>query len=205
MAETPLPHAAPGAPGEPVATALPSALAELIAGARPLPDAQLSTLTLGTRLSLRLRDEAAIERAGDAFGVALPRKACTFASSETAVAVWLGPDEWFLAADSADPSGVAETIAAAIGDAASSLVDVTERSVTLVLSGAKATQVLNAGCPLDLADAAFPVGSGTRTVLGKSEIVLCRAGPQEFHIDVWRSFAPYVFGLLDEARRDLRA
>ena len=205
MAESPLPHAAPGVPGEPVRLVLPHALEQLVAEARPLPAAELSLKSVGARFSLRLADEAAMGRVGEAFGAALPTKACTFESSGTATAIWLGPDEWLLCAEAADPQGLSETIASALGDAPNSLVDVTERSLTFVLTGDEAERVLSAGCPLDLAEASFPVGSGTRTVFGKSEIVLWRTGPQAFHIDVWRSFAPYVFGLLDEARRELRA
>jgi sarcosine oxidase subunit gamma len=42
----------------------------------------------------------------------------------------------------------------------------------------------------------------TRTVLGKAEIVLWRLAEQRFRIEVAQSFAPYVFGLLNEALRE---
>ena len=65
------------------------------------------------------------------------------------------------------------------------------------------TQVLAAGCPLDLDPEHFPVGMCTRTVLAKSEIVLWRRGPALFHIEVWRSFAVYVTAFLGQAARDI--
>ena len=52
--------------------------------------------------------------------------------------------------------------------------------------------------------AAFPVGMCTRTLFGKAEIVLWRTAPRPFRIEVWRSFAPYVLGCLDEACREYR-
>jgi sarcosine oxidase subunit gamma len=61
---------------------------------------------------------------------------------------------------------------------------------------------LNHGCPLDLAESAFPVGMCTRTILGKAPILLSRPEPDVFHVDVWRSFAPYAWSLLDEARQE---
>lgn len=204
MAETPLPHAAPGAPGEPAAFVMPSMLSDLVARARALPEAEIAVHPVGTRLNLRLRDDAAIDRVGGAFGAALPRKACTFTAADGVAALWQGPDEWLLLSGSGERDALRAAVQEAIGDAAASLVDVTERSVTLLVTGPKAALLLNAGCPLDLSDAAFPVGSATRTVLGKSEIVLWRTGETEYRVDVWRSFAPYVFGLLDEARRDFR-
>jgi sarcosine oxidase subunit gamma len=57
--------------------------------------------------------------------------------------------------------------------------------------------MLNAGCPLDLDERAFPVGMATRTLFMKADIVLWRVAEQKFHIEVWRSFAPYVWSLLE--------
>jgi len=37
----------------------------------------------------------------------------------------------------------------------------------------------------------------TRTVFAKAEIVLWRTQPEQFHLEVWRSFAPYVWELLE--------
>jgi sarcosine oxidase subunit gamma len=50
---------------------------------------------------------------------------------------------------------------------------------------------------------AFPAGMCTRTLLGKATILLSRPDDETFHIDVWRSFAPYAWKLLDEARGEL--
>ena len=55
---------------------------------------------------------------------------------------------------------------------------------------------------LDLDPAAFPVGMATRTLFTKAEIVLWRQGADTFHVEVWRSFAPYLHGLLAEAARE---
>ena len=63
--------------------------------------------------------------------------------------------------------------------------------------------MLNAGVPLDLSLKAFPVGMATRTIFEKAEIVLWRTGEQEFRVEVWRSFAPYVLAMLQAADRDV--
>ena len=42
----------------------------------------------------------------------------------------------------------------------------------------------------------------TRTVFGKAEIVLWRTAAETFRIEVARSFAPYVWACLEEARRE---
>jgi sarcosine oxidase subunit gamma len=38
----------------------------------------------------------------------------------------------------------------------------------------------------------------TRTVFSKADILLWRTAEEAFHIEVWRSFAGYVTGLLRE-------
>ena len=81
-----------------------------------------------------------------------------------------------------------------------SLVNVSHRNVGIDVSGRQAAAVLNAGCPLDLSESAFPPGSATRTLLGKSEIVLIRASAAPlYRVECWRSFSTYVHGLLNEA------
>jgi sarcosine oxidase subunit gamma len=75
--------------------------------------------------------------------------------------------------------------------------------VAFAIAGPQAATVLAAGCPLDLDPAAFPVGMCTRTVLAKAEIVLWRRADDSFHLEVWRSFAAYVSGVIAEAAREL--
>lgn len=142
------------------------------------------------RLSLR-GDAAAL---GAAFGIALPTRPCRAVTAGDRTALWLGPDEWLLLA----PPG---TLDAGVSIDGGSVVDIGHRQVGLVLDGPDAADVLAAGCPLDLHPSAFPAGTCTRTVFGKAEIVLWRQGPARFHLEVWRSFAGYAAGLLDQAMR----
>ena len=65
-----------------------------------------------------------------------------------------------------------------------------------------AADVLSAGCPLDLDLDEFQVGMCTRTLFGKAEVVIWRTATSSFRLEVWRSFAAYVIGLLDAAIGD---
>ena len=42
----------------------------------------------------------------------------------------------------------------------------------------------------------------TRTVLAKADVVLWRRAEHRFHLECWRSFAPYCFDFLTQAGRD---
>ncbi|HEY9212248.1 MAG TPA: sarcosine oxidase subunit gamma family protein, partial [Ancylobacter sp.] len=159
-------------------------------------------LAPAARLAFRSR-EAGIGPAGEAFGVALPIEPCRFNMTDNRFALWLGPDEWLLIAPNAEPAPIVATIEAALTGIPHSLVDVSSRSVGIEVAGEQAAFVLNQGCPLDLDLKAFPVGMCTRTLFAKTEIVLVRHAPDVFHIDVWRSFAAYLWTYLDEARREL--
>jgi heterotetrameric sarcosine oxidase gamma subunit len=106
----------------------------------------------------------------------------------------LGPDEFLLLAPE-----VADFQLPA------NAVDVSHRDIAMAVSGSRAARVVNAFCALDLHPSAFPVGMCTRTMLGKAEIILWRTEADTFRIDVTRSFAPYVWACLEEARREFLA
>ncbi len=111
-------------------------------------------------------------------------------------ALWLGPDEQLLIGpDGAGPAFAAD-IANALQGVAHSLVDVSHRQGAIEVWGPGAAAMINAGCPLDLGRGAAPEGFCSRTVFGKSEIVLWRRADDRFQLEVWRSFLPYVANLL---------
>jgi sarcosine oxidase subunit gamma len=144
-----------------------------------------------------------VAAAGAAFGIELPQEPCRAAEAGPRAALWLGPDEWLLIAPDGARDAVSRDLPDRIGSEPHSLVEVSDRQVVVVVSGADAELLLSAGCPIDLDVAAFPIGACTRTVLGKTEIVLWRRAQDSFHLEVWRSFAAYLTAFLDEAVRGL--
>jgi sarcosine oxidase subunit gamma len=149
-----------------------------------------------------LRGAEAVRLAcGMVFGAEPPSQLGPAGEGAGRAALWLGPDEWLLIADSADAAGVAEVLESVLEGTAHSLVDVSHRQIGLIASGPAAARVLNAGCPLDLDLRAFPVGFATRTLFDKAEIVLWRRAQATFHVEVWRSLAPYLAASLAEAAR----
>ena len=145
------------------------------------------------RYSLRCGEAAWLE-AGAAFGVPLPLDACRVNVEGDRSALWLGPDEWLLLG----PVGTAVTI-----HAPHSLVDISHRQMALEVSGSRAEDLLNAGVMLDLRLTAFPVNTCARTLLGKADVVVWRTDTNRFHLEVWRSFAPYVRAYLEQASAGL--
>lgn len=124
-------------------------------------------------------------------GLIVPTSPCRAFEAEGYAALWLGPDEWLVIGEA--PSTDAD------------IVDVSSGFVAIAVEGDDVAALLNSACPLDLHPAEFPPGMCTRTVFGKAQIVLWRTAPNRFRIEVARSYASYVIGLLEQARDCLTA
>ena len=135
------------------------------------------------RFSLRARQPQALETV---LGVKIPKK---IGGTEGSIAC-LGPDEWLMRAPAGTkiPTGDGLPIA---------ITDVSERSVCLVVEGERAAKLLTSGCPQDLDN--FAVGKASRTIYESVEIILIRDAADRFHVEVWRSFAPWLWTALTTA------
>jgi sarcosine oxidase subunit gamma len=129
------------------------------------------------RLSLRAKDSAMLSAVLDR---ALPDRIGTYNDG----IAHLGPDEWYaLLPDGAPvPDASGQSV---------SIVDVSARAVGFALTGPGAVAALTRGCPLDLAR--FTPGSATRTLFETVEIQIWAIAPDHFHVEVWRSFAPWLW------------
>lgn len=185
----------------------------LVASAyRPLPD-QPSEFGGGRLLRLAMLPDCArfvlrvapadADAAGQAFGLALPERIGAMVESDGRMALKLGPDEWRLLADESEGPEIAARFAAQLADTPHSLVDIGHREIGIEVSGTAVLDALAALCPLDLA--VRPVGWGTRTVLEGVETVILREAEDRFRLEVWCSFAPFLFSLLEVVGREIEA
>ena len=113
--------------------------------------------------------------------------------------LWQGPDEFLLLALTSEKQEIMDRLQAEMGGKPYSLVDVSHRNQAFLLTGEGAQQLLETGCMLDLDPASFPVGMTTRTLFAKADLTLWRRDTHTFHIELWRSFMPYVVGLLQQS------
>ncbi|KDM67788.1 MULTISPECIES: sarcosine oxidase subunit gamma [Acidiphilium] len=164
-------------------------------------DRRCRPVTEGARFSLRVK-QASVGAAGEALGLDLTGPINRAVSAGQRTALRLGPDEWLLLLAEVDAASVAVSLAQRLTDEFYSLADISHRQTGIALEGAAVIDLLNGGCPLDLDLAAFPVGMATRTIFFKVEIVLWRQDTARFHMEVWRSFAPYAWSLLANVGRE---
>lgn len=158
---------------------------------------RLTLATPASRLSLRAKPDA-VDALSTALGLSLPTRPKASVTSGTRHALWLGPDEW-LVIDETEAD--LPSLAASAG-VLHSATDISHRNTAILVEGSGAAAAINAGCPQDLSLKTFPVGACSRTVFGKAEIVLYRTGDTAFRVECWRSFAPYVSGLLAAGAQD---
>ncbi|HLZ98496.1 MAG TPA: sarcosine oxidase subunit gamma family protein [Steroidobacteraceae bacterium] len=159
----------------------------------------LTSLPPATRFAFH-GGAAARAAAEPVWGVRFSEEACRANADATRATLWLGPDEYLLLEQGAGgpTATLFAALEAAMADVPHALVDVSHRQFAFELTGPHAATILSGACPLDLDLAQFPVGMCTRTVLAKADITLWRPRADAFHLEVWRSFAGYVTGVLTE-------
>lgn len=168
-------------------------------------NARFDTVTIAElpptfRIALRVAEPGP---AAIVLGLALPARIGDRAVAGARSALCLGPDEWLLEAPAEDAAAFLENLSDLGARMPVSAVEVSDREVTLALSGSAVLDLLASGCPRDLARMA--VGTGARTVFDTAQVVLTREAEDRFHLTVWRSFAPHVRALLDLAAREIDA
>ncbi|MGY4509528.1 sarcosine oxidase subunit gamma [Bradyrhizobium sp. USDA 3650] len=158
----------------------------------------ITVLPPTTRISLRTADPAAT---GACLGLELSASVGTRAVAGARTALCLGPDEWLLEAPEAEAAALAKPLAELAARLPLSAVEVSDREITVALAGPTVRDLLNTGCPREIAKLA--VGSGCRTIFDTVQVVLTREAEDRFHLTVWRSFGPHLRTLLDIAAREL--
>lgn len=150
------------------------------------------------RFSLRI-DPAAVQAAGAAFGMPLPTRIGGMVEAGGRMALQLGPDEWVLTAPVPESDGIADAFAGLAET--HSLVDIGHREVGILVEGEAAALALRSAIAFDVE--AMVVGTGCRTLFDKAQIVLIREDKNRFRIEVWRSFADHVWGILHAVSREI--
>ncbi|MEO1104536.1 MAG: sarcosine oxidase subunit gamma family protein [Pseudomonadota bacterium] len=157
----------------------------------PLPVA-VQVLPELPRYLLRTADPLALS---DALGLPLPARIGQGAATSEHTALRLGPDEWMIASRTGIELTEPQT------DTLFSLVDVSDRELTIEISGPGSLAALAAGCPRDLSGLA--VGGGVRTVYEHVPVVVLRRSADTFELNVWRSYVPHIKHVLTAVQKEL--
>lgn len=138
-------------------------------------------------------------------GLKFPSKIGGTDISEEQVILCLGPDEWFIIANMSQSDALEKSLEKLEKNFTVSVTDVSHRNIGFGIIGPSAVSTINVGCPLDLSLEAFPVGKTARTVFESAPIILTRTGIDNFGIECWRSFAPYLRDFFVRIAGDIHA
>ncbi|MEW1833114.1 sarcosine oxidase subunit gamma family protein [Streptomyces sp. NPDC088196] len=170
---------------------------------------RLAELPFLAQVNVRLDPKgAAADAVGLALGLSLPVEPNTVVLSGELTVLWLGPDEWLVVGPPDTQRDLEQRIRAAAGDEHVAVTDVSAQRTTLLVSGARARDLLAHGCALDLHPRAFGAGRCAQTMLARAQVVLvARDEPGAgFWVLVRSSFAGYLTDwLLDAAAEYVRS
>jgi sarcosine oxidase, subunit gamma len=178
-----------------------------------LPDGvQITPLPFVAMIDIRLDPTgSAAVAVGEYLGVALPTAPSTYAESETATAIWLGPDEWLIISPFRTPeqleTGLREAVGAGGTEFDGTVVDVSAQRTTVALRGEHARDLLAGGCALDLHPRVFGRGAAAQTLLGQAGVLLMALDDTGTHYQlvVRSSFAGYLTAWLLDAATEYRS
>ena len=136
-----------------------------------------------------------------AFEIDLPREVGGTARKNELIALWLGPDQWWLVDESGRLAAV--QVSDALNGPVHAATNVGESRTRIRVSGPRARDLLAKGCPLDLHSRVFPEGSCAQSLLAKAGVLIHHledgAG---YELYVLRSFADYLWHWLADAARE---
>ena len=138
-------------------------------------------------------------------GAAPPVEPNTVATSRKAKLIWLGPDEWLIAAPPGREGALASGLRERLAGLLAAVVDVSESRTVIAVTGPRARDLLARGCTLDLHPRAFNVGACAQTGLARAAILLHLVDDRPtFEITLSRSFADYLWSWLTDKGEEYR-
>lgn len=132
---------------------------------------------------------------------AVPERGTTPSETPHGLLIRTGPLSFWLLSDArrATANRPDEMARTALTEAAASVIDLSSSRTWLFIEGARATDVLLKGIPIDLALENFPIGAIALTGVHHTPILLHRTAERRFEIFAMRTFALTVLEWVTDA------
>ncbi len=152
---------------------------------------------------LNLRGNPSAKRFTDAVrkavGAAPPGQPNTVAVGEHGRVLWLGPDEWLIAAKTDIDEEKIDGLEAALAAVHHSIVDLSDNYAVIAIQGPRVRWVLAKGWPNDLQEPAFGRGHCAQGMLAHAQVILEQTAVDGYQLYVRPSFAAYLWDWLIDA------
>tara|TARA_Y100000588_G_scaffold274571_1_gene290566 strand:+ start:3126 stop:3743 length:618 start_codon:yes stop_codon:yes gene_type:complete len=135
------------------------------------------------------------------FSHGLPTTPNSFKLERDATVLWLGPDEWLLITNCDQEAILKKKLEKALSGTHSALIDVSDNSTIIQISGENARRVIMKGCSVDVHPRVFGPGCCVQTNLAQANVIFWLEDEKpSYNILVRASFANYLWNwLLDAA------
>jgi sarcosine oxidase subunit gamma len=123
----------------------------------------------------------------------LPLRVGEIATAFDALALCLGPQEWWLVSPEHEPSAITPHLERELATEGLMLADLTEGLAVFEVQGPATRDLFSKACGLDFHPRVFGVGRCARTRFAQiPAVLLCRDDPHRFELYVARSYAHYL-------------
>jgi len=147
------------------------------------------------QIGLRLRPPLPAHLAG----VSLPLTPNRVAATGALRVLWLGPDEWLVAADG-DAPDLLPRLERAVAGRGAATHDLSSSRVIIEVAGVAARDLLAAGCGLDFHPRVFGPGQCAQTLLARVPVILDQLDDApHYHVLVRRSYARWLVDWMIDA------
>ncbi|MEO0623222.1 MAG: sarcosine oxidase subunit gamma family protein [Pseudomonadota bacterium] len=147
-------------------------------------------------LKADLEIEAVRAAINEVVGVVCPDPRGAVFSEDNRGAVWMAGDELLLFVPRAEVASVTADLTERLADLHAMVLDVSDARAILRLTGPDAAETLAKGTPVDLRDAAFPIGLARRTHLAGLAVGIWRRDADVWEVVCFRSYAHHLFAWL---------
>ncbi|MGE4241919.1 sarcosine oxidase subunit gamma [Ramlibacter sp.] len=144
-------------------------------------------------------DARFVDAAQAALGGNLPAASGAIAVCRAGVVLWQSPDEWWLACTRGERDATVAELRDALKDCFAQVVDNSGGFTALHLRGRDWSRVLRHLSPFDIDG--LGVRTSASTVIGKTAYTIVRTGEDAVTLLFRRSFAQYVWDLVERASR----
>ncbi len=165
-----------------------------------LADVEVAEHPFKSYFNLRV-DEGLRDRILSGSGFNLPVKANTYTEKEYLTCLWLRTDEWLLITSNDNHRRCSDLLEKFCDSDHAAWTDQSSGFTSIVVSGAKAIDLLSRGVVFDLHPRSFKASQCVQTMLAKARVAIInrtRGEDAVFEVIVRRSFADYVWRWLTD-------
>ena len=167
---------------------------------------KISELEPTAKINLRGKSRDFITKIGKELSIIPPVDPNTSSGNDSLNILWLSPDEWLVYSNKrVDPKEIDDLEDRLYNSISKvkigSVTNVTDHWVIINLKGAKAYELLSAGCPFNFNKFKNLKGAVTQTLINHTDVIIHNKNNNDLNIFVRRSFSNHLWLWMNDSAR----